>query len=222
MSTRPIVRSLCLIVAGVMMAFSAGPALAQDWFLHPYGELRAYHGDWLAVCDEGGAGACRAVQIMLEPGETRVGPARLALERKDAGHFDVVFHHQALIAGVRAPLLLDIDGDVLTLSPGQGAPGEPGRPNVIAATLAPRSPRCVTPEALAEGRGQAAARCGCSLKRATVASSSMRCAHSAQRPQQVATLSLLWRHSMEYAPSSQAARIWPSVTLLQTQTYMAG
>ena len=133
MSTRSIVRPLCLIVAGVMMAFSAGPALAKDWFLHPYGELRAYHGDWLAVCDEGGAGACRAVQIMLEPGETRVGPARLALERKDAGHFDVVFHHQALIAGVRAPLVLDIDGDALTLSPGQWAPGEPGRPNVIAA-----------------------------------------------------------------------------------------
>jgi len=132
-STRSIVRLLCLIVAGVLVALSAAPALAKDWFLHPYGELRAYHGDWLAVCEEGGEGACRAVQILLEPGETRVGPARLALERKDAGHFDVVFHHQALFAGVRGPLVLDIDGEALTLSPGQWAPGEPGRPNVIAA-----------------------------------------------------------------------------------------
>jgi hypothetical protein len=92
----------------VAMAFAAVPSLAQDWFLHPHGELRAYHGDWLAVCEEAGDGPCRAVQIMLEPSETRVGPARLALERREGGRVDVVFHHQALFAGVRDLLVMPI------------------------------------------------------------------------------------------------------------------
>jgi Protein of unknown function (DUF1176). len=117
----------------VAMAFAAVPSLAQDWFLHPHGELRAYHGDWLAVCEEAGDGPCRAVQIMLEPSETRVGPARLALERREGGRVDVVFHHQALFAGVRDPLVIAIDGQSLTLSTDQWAAGEPGLPNVIAA-----------------------------------------------------------------------------------------
>jgi invasion protein IalB len=128
-----ILRLLHRVVPGVAMILAAPPALAQDWFLHPYGELRAYHGDWLAVCDNAGEGPCRAVQIMLEPGETRVGPARLALERRNSGRFDIVFHHQALIGGVRDPLALVIDGQSLTLAPDQWATGEPGLPNVIAA-----------------------------------------------------------------------------------------
>jgi len=130
---RSILRRLSRFAAGFAVALSAAPALAQDWFLHPFGELRAYHGDWLAVCNDAGEGPCRAVQIMLEPGETRVGPARLSLEQAETGRFDVVFHHEALMGGVRDPLVLDIDGDLLTLSSGQWAPGEPGRPNVIAA-----------------------------------------------------------------------------------------
>lgn len=70
---------------------------------------------------------------MLEPGETRVGPTRLALERRDGGRIDIVFHHQALFGGVRDPLVLAIDGAALTLAPEQWATGEPGLPNVIAA-----------------------------------------------------------------------------------------
>lgn len=125
--------TLRLVAPCVAMALAVAPALAQDWFLHRYGELRAYHGDWLAVCDKAGDGPCRVVQIMLEPGETRVGPARLALEQGDGGRFDIVFHHQALFGGVRDPLELVIDGEPLTLAPEQWAAGEPGLPNVIAA-----------------------------------------------------------------------------------------
>jgi invasion protein IalB len=127
------VRSLRVASAALAMVFSVGDAQADGWFVHPYGELRAYHGDWLAVCDNTGEGPCRAVQILLEPGDTRVGPARLALERLDTGRIDVVFHHQLLFDGARDPLVLEIDGTALTLAPGQWAPGEPGLPNVIAA-----------------------------------------------------------------------------------------
>jgi len=130
---RPFVMSLRGSLTGAALMLVAAATQAQDWFLHPHGDLRAYHGDWLAVCDGGGDGPCRAVQTMLEPGETRVGPARLALERQDTGKIDIVFHHLALMEGVRDPITIDIDGAALTLSAGQWAPGEPGRPMVIAA-----------------------------------------------------------------------------------------
>lgn len=127
------IQSLPAATAALAIVVSVGTARAEGWFLHQFGELRAYHGDWLAVCDNGGEGPCRAVQILLEPGETRVGPARLALARSDTGRFDVIFHHQLLFDGVHDPLVLEIDGAALTLEPGQWAPGEPGLPNVIAA-----------------------------------------------------------------------------------------
>jgi invasion protein IalB len=133
MSGKSTVRRLCVAASFLVTALAVAPALAQGWFQHPFGELRAYHGDWLAVCDNAGDGPCRAVQIMLEPGETRVGPARLALERHDGGLFAIVFHHHALIEGVPDPLVLSIDGEALTLAPDQWAAGEPGLPNVIAA-----------------------------------------------------------------------------------------
>ena len=125
--------TLHMVTAALLMALSIGAAQAEGWFLHPEGELRAYHGDWLAVCDNGGEGPCRAVQILLEPGETRVGPARLVLEQNGVGGLDIVFHHLALFEGVRDPLVLEVDGDAVTLAPDHWAPGEPGRPNVIAA-----------------------------------------------------------------------------------------
>lgn len=101
--------------------------------MHPYGELRAYHGDWLAVCNDRGEGPCRAVQIVLDPGETRVGPARLSLEQNASGGLDVVFFHVLLMAGIADPLILDLDGEEWTLTPDEWSPGEPGLPNVIAA-----------------------------------------------------------------------------------------
>ena len=46
-----------------LLALTPVPLFAQEWFTHRFGELRAYHGDWLAVCSENGAGACRIVAI---------------------------------------------------------------------------------------------------------------------------------------------------------------
>lgn len=48
------VLSFCVAVIGLGLA--PGASLGQDWFMHPYGELRAYHGDWLAVCKDGETG----------------------------------------------------------------------------------------------------------------------------------------------------------------------
>ncbi|GAA6199988.1 hypothetical protein [Aquicoccus sp. SU-CL01552] len=70
-----------LALASLLLAM---PASAQEWFLHDYGELRAYHGDWLAVCDDGGNGPCRVVQTGVDPGSNAYFDQRLAAHRIDA------------------------------------------------------------------------------------------------------------------------------------------
>ncbi|RVT87196.1 hypothetical protein DXV76_03705 [Rhodobacteraceae bacterium CCMM004] len=61
------------------LCLAAAPAAAQEWVLHDSGELRADHGDWLAVCADGGAGPCRAVQTFADPGSDAYFDGRLAL-----------------------------------------------------------------------------------------------------------------------------------------------
>lgn len=43
-------------------------ALAGDGkpFIHPFGELRVYHQDWLVVCENKGKGVCRMVNMKLD------------------------------------------------------------------------------------------------------------------------------------------------------------
>lgn len=75
-------------MTGWMMSalLCAGGALADEsvsegkWFVHEFGELRSYHGDWLAVCDDEGAGPCRLVQYKLKgDGDTFFGESRLSV-----------------------------------------------------------------------------------------------------------------------------------------------
>lgn len=104
---------------------------AGDWFNHPFGEIRAYHGDWLVVCEESGMGPCRAVQTLLEPGETRVGPTRMALERQASGDYWISVFDMGLPVEALDPLIFDFDGEGRLISSDDWAPGEPGRPKVL-------------------------------------------------------------------------------------------
>ncbi|RDC73332.1 hypothetical protein DLJ49_07105 [Rhodovulum sp. 12E13] len=124
-------RAGCL--AGALALGLASPAPASDgaWFLHPFGEMRAYFGDWLAVCTEEGRGPCRAVQILLEGDETRVGPARLAVYPRESGGHVLTLYMRGMPEEGRDPVILAIDGHVLPLSAEDWAPGEPGAPNVM-------------------------------------------------------------------------------------------
>lgn len=65
------------ILAGLM----ALPVAAGPWFLHEFGELRAYFKDWLAVCADGGDGDCRVVQTAVDPGSAAYFDLRLAAHR---------------------------------------------------------------------------------------------------------------------------------------------
>jgi len=67
----------------ILLVVIAAPAIAGDWFQHKFGELRSYHDDWLAVCNDSGAGPCRAVQTAADPGSAAYFDQRLALHRID-------------------------------------------------------------------------------------------------------------------------------------------
>lgn len=121
-----------ILAAGLWpAAAAAGPD--GGWFLHPFGELRAYHRDWLAVCDDAGAGPCRAVQIRLEGAETRVGPARIAVLRRDDGGGHAIELFMRGMAGPhdREPVVLVVDDRVFPLPSEGWMPGEFGVPNVL-------------------------------------------------------------------------------------------
>ncbi len=91
---RPIVAAIvALLIAG------AGPALAGNWFLHEFGELRSYHGDWLSVCAEKGEGECRAVHYERKAnGDTFFGSSRLSLLRLGDERWVIEFYDEGLVA----------------------------------------------------------------------------------------------------------------------------
>ncbi|MEO1732875.1 MAG: hypothetical protein AAFR45_04490 [Pseudomonadota bacterium] len=114
----------------VLAAACAQMAAAQNWFHHPFGELRAYHKDWLVVCQNDGAGDCRAVQIVLDAGDTRVGPSRLALERDGDGTYRVVVYDKGMPSSGIDPVRFEFDGAITVLDSGDWIYGEPSIPNV--------------------------------------------------------------------------------------------
>jgi hypothetical protein len=101
----------------------AAPAAAQDWFVHQFGELRAFHGDWLAVCNDEGYGPCRITRAEADPGSGAFFDMRLAVHRGDLDWavevMDRGMDEQALTS-----VTFDIDGAAITLTPNQFRAGE--------------------------------------------------------------------------------------------------
>lgn len=115
-----------------LAVLSATPAMAESWFLHPFGELRAYHKDWLAVCRERGAGTCRAVQFQRLTDDGFFGGSRLTLTLLDTG-WALGIYDDRMADGTN--LSLRIDGaETLDL---EGRPGEPDLANVVQSLWAP-------------------------------------------------------------------------------------
>ncbi|MEO0637081.1 MAG: hypothetical protein AAFY73_10575 [Pseudomonadota bacterium] len=77
------------LLAALLAACSTS-VQAGDWFLHEFGELRSYHGDWLNVCRDKGEGDCRAVQIALKPGDdTFFGESQVTVHVSPDGEFQI-------------------------------------------------------------------------------------------------------------------------------------
>jgi hypothetical protein len=122
---------MILRVATIMAALtlSAAPVAGSDWFTHPYGELRAYHGDWLAVCNDNGLGPCRTVQMRLQSGEAHFGSARIAVLVLNGGYGMDLFM-RGLDASAASRLGISIDGVEFDVGPTQFRAGEHGVINV--------------------------------------------------------------------------------------------
>lgn len=70
---------------------------ADPWFYHSFDELRSYHGDWLDVCDDNGAGACRAVQYYRpEDFDSTFGQSRLAITFEANDTYSIEVYDQGM------------------------------------------------------------------------------------------------------------------------------
>ncbi len=84
MSNRKTTISAAALALALAISAPSLPARADvangDWFVHEFGELRSYHGSWLAVCESSGAGDCRAVQYLFGKSKDRFfGDSRLSI-----------------------------------------------------------------------------------------------------------------------------------------------
>ena len=128
-------------IAAILVVL-ASPASAAPWFLHSFGELRSYHGDWLDVCDDAGKGACRAVQTVLrKDGPTFFGESRLTLRAQDGG-FAIEVYDAGLPDGIGATVVFDFGREQVPVTGWKV--GEAAFDNV-AETIAITDPAVVTP-----------------------------------------------------------------------------
>ncbi|MEL6978176.1 MAG: hypothetical protein AAGM38_05800 [Pseudomonadota bacterium] len=114
--------ALCVIALAAPVAPTG--ALAEDgaWFLHEFGELRSYHGDWLAVCGPDARGSCRLVQFLFEPGQRDrfFGSARLSVESDpESGEIDrIELYARGAPDEPLGAVGIVIDGNAWSLRPG--------------------------------------------------------------------------------------------------------
>lgn len=110
----------------------AAPAGAQDWFKHPFGELRSYHLDWLAICAEDGAGSCRVVYSAADIGSGAAFDRRLTLRYDEAAEtWTPEVMDRGMPSGELSQLAFSFDGDDAVYVPtGAYVAGEAGAADV--------------------------------------------------------------------------------------------
>lgn len=118
-------------LAAVLLGLTALPVSAADWYQHQYGEMRANFGDWLAVCAEAGAGACRVTTAGKDPGSAAFFDYRLTLHFVEGmGEWNIEVMDRGMPESALQYLLFDFDNELVRLLPGMYQPGELGVPNV--------------------------------------------------------------------------------------------
>lgn len=117
-------------IAGIAMtSFSAQASnIEGKWFLHEFGELRSYHGDFLNVCSGAEFRTCRSVQYGFEKGDkdTFFGSTRLSIMKVTGGepssdHYAIEIYMQDLPTTPEGPFVLSIGGDIFQLTPSHWA-----------------------------------------------------------------------------------------------------
>lgn len=120
-----------LVLCFLALAIAATTLSADPWFNHKFGELRAYHKDWLNVCNDSGAGTCRAVQYKLAEGESFFGESRLALIFRGDGLYDIEVYDQGLDPLPFGDVVFDFGSDRIVLGPNKWRAGAVDRENVL-------------------------------------------------------------------------------------------
>lgn len=130
------------------------PAIAKDgeWFEHRFGEQRAYFGDWLAVCNDSGAGQCRLVQIPPAdaPDEKYYRVALVLLE--DQGDYVIELSARNMPAAEVINLNFEVDGNTITAKDGSWKMGDNTTPNIAdTVTLVDQETVRIVMEGMADG-----------------------------------------------------------------------
>lgn len=116
------------IFALTLLCVIAAPAQAQNWFTHPFGELRAYHGDWLAVCDEFGSGPCR----MIGYEQSRRAESQVRLYRSsDSMDWTLVYFDRGLPERTLETISFGIDRTWINIPAGTWTPGDRDITNLL-------------------------------------------------------------------------------------------
>lgn len=126
-------RGLTLALALLFGGLWPGTAVAESpWFLHPFGELRAYFSDWLVVCEDRGYGPCRAVNYQPDPaGDSTWGLARVALHHLPNGTYGIELYLRDMVAEKADPVRISIEDWAWDLAPSDWRPGELRVRNVL-------------------------------------------------------------------------------------------
>lgn len=114
-----------VIGLGGALALLATGAAAGPWFQHEYGEMRSYHGDWMAVCAKAGEGACRIVATAKDPGSSAFFDLRLAAHRIDGSpYWAIEVMDRNMPASTLTSLTFDFDGDKVSIPVGAWVQGD--------------------------------------------------------------------------------------------------
>ena len=116
------------LALALAISLTASSAFAGEWFQHRFGEARAYHGSWLAVCADKGEGDCRAVQLGGKDGVD--GQRRMAINVVRPGRYIVTVFQRGWALGDSDFVTVDIDGQLTALKNSQWAAGEMDVSNV--------------------------------------------------------------------------------------------
>jgi len=114
------------------------------WFLHKFGEMRAYFGDFLAVCDGNEFKHCRVIQYGFGPNvdgdqadapDSFFGNSRLAVQQDfDAdgeAHYTFEIFSTKMPYKPNGPMTISIDGKVFQLGNEDWNAGSPEGYNVV-------------------------------------------------------------------------------------------
>lgn len=141
---------LSAAIFGFGVANASALKLEGKWFLHEFGELRAYHGDFLNVCSGEDFRQCRTVQYGFNGqetdgffGNTRLSIARVIVPKngtdatKPYGETDTQEPNYTIEIFARdmtnqhpSPIVFSIDGDVFQLGTDDWNLGSPEGYNV--------------------------------------------------------------------------------------------